>query len=268
MSVTGVSYVFVASHARTTIDEQVQSNCSQPNTTLLAEHWLESKICFDTEATTTILMTRGYKPARAGRMSTIVDESGEEFMSDASPALTEDSQAYSFVAIVISQYFGLSSIPKRTCIVERRGFQDDLVYTVHPRRPILPNTPNDLAVRVTSSHQGLVEVHLAIVGGLDSRHPLLPSRSLDRFRRELPRASGDWRIFVQVEDSMHGQWLAAAIQSQLEAIRSPHDPMDTNVDDMGWVPEAHWPSCQVALKYRRTGTRCKRSASVMPASPD
>ncbi|KAF5021315.1 hypothetical protein F66182_6637 [Fusarium sp. NRRL 66182] len=170
--------------------------------------------------------------------------------------LTWKDEECRFVINVLARFLKPLEIPNKTHLVEHRPWNAGGIYTIHSLEPILPNAPSDLAVRVKMQHHdGLVEVYLAITGGFEYDLTIPPVQWLNIPPMELTMVNGV-RVLAQIEDSVHGQWLAACIQDfdllalregtiglieeakeeengevKLECVYQPADPMDVDTEE-------------------------------------
>ncbi|KAJ4259694.1 hypothetical protein NW762_007625 [Fusarium torreyae] len=166
--------------------------------------------------------------------------------------LTWKDEECRFVINVLSRFLRPLEIPKKTHLIEHRPWNAGGVYTVHSTEPILPNTSRDLTVRVKIHHDnGFLEVYLATAGGLEDTAFIPPVQWLDIPPMELVMVNGP-RVLVQIEDSVHGQWLATCLhefdllvlreggvglveevndEEQGEAVDHHEDPMDLDIEE-------------------------------------
>ncbi|KAF4968300.1 hypothetical protein FSARC_4245 [Fusarium sarcochroum] len=150
--------------------------------------------------------------------------------------LTWKNEECRFIINVLSRFLRPLKIPKKTHLIEHRPWNAGGVYTVHSVEPILPNTSRDLAVRVKIHHDnGFLE--------------------LDIPPMELVMVNGP-RVLIQIEDSVHGQWLATCVQEfdllalreggvglveetkqeaqeeEGESVEHPEDPMGLDIEEI------------------------------------
>ncbi|KAM5346995.1 hypothetical protein ACJ41O_010000 [Fusarium nematophilum] len=150
-------------------------------------------------------------------------------------------------------FYSPFDISQATMVIEHRYQAKGGLYIARTPYPLVPGVPNEIAVRVTVRDNNQMIVHLAASGPMDWRIMLPPADELARFQKEAPLLYQGQRVFIEIEDSMHGQWLSAAMCLYLATLAPAR--RQAALQSFHQLPfDAHLrPDPAVKFKFRRSG---------------
>ncbi|KAF5674950.1 flagellar hook-length control [Fusarium heterosporum] len=126
--------------------------------------------------------------------------------------LTRNNEECRLIFDVLNKYLAPFEIPRYTTLIEHRPWHLGGIYTTFSAEPILPHVWEGITVRVVKhDHLQHVQIFLAVRGSLTNSASIPPMHTLQTSLREYLMDNGI-KIGVQIEESVHGQWLAAYIQ--------------------------------------------------------
>jgi hypothetical protein len=151
--------------------------------------------------------------------------------------LTRRDEECRLILDILTEYFAPFEIPRYTNLIEHRPWHANGIYTTHSAEPILPDIWDGLSVRIVKHDQErIVQVYLAVAGSLNNSASIPSAELLRAAPCEYTMDTGV-RVSVQIEDSVHGQWLAACmmelgkqIAGQEQGVRG--NSRDTNMMDI------------------------------------
>ncbi|WZH48778.1 Flagellar hook-length control [Fusarium acuminatum] len=125
--------------------------------------------------------------------------------------LTRRDEECRLILDILTSYFAPFEIPRFTNLIEHRPWHANGIYTTHSAEPILPDIWDGLTVRIVKFDQErIVQVYLAIAGSLNNAASI-PSAELLRVAPYEYIMDTGVKVSVQIEDSVHGKWLAACM---------------------------------------------------------
>lgn len=145
--------------------------------------------------------------------------------------LTRRDEECRFILDILTSYFAPFEIPRFTNLIEHRPWRENGIYTTHSAEPILPDIWDGLTVRIVKFDQErLVQVYLAIAGSLNNAVSIPSAESLRVVPYEYIMDMGV-RVSVQIEDSVHGKWLAACMMELGKSIAGQEQGVGGNARD-------------------------------------
>jgi hypothetical protein len=125
--------------------------------------------------------------------------------------LTRRDEECRLILDILTSYFAPFEIPRFTNLIEHRPWHANGIYTTHSAEPILHDIWDGLTVRIVKFDQErIVQVYLAIAGSLNNAASI-PSAELLRVAPYEYIMDTGVKVSVQIEDSVHGKWLAACM---------------------------------------------------------
>ncbi|KAM0249652.1 hypothetical protein ACHAP5_002779 [Fusarium lateritium] len=146
-------------------------------------------------------------------------------------ALTRRDEECRLILDILTSYFSPFEIPRYTNLIEHRPWDANGIYTTHSAEPILPDIWDGLTVRIVKFDQErIVQVYLAIAGSLNNATSIPSAESLHIAPYEFTTDAGV-RVSVKIEDSVHGQWLAACmIELRKQIVGQQHGARGNSTD--------------------------------------
>ncbi|KAM0355729.1 hypothetical protein ACHAPU_000115 [Fusarium lateritium] len=142
--------------------------------------------------------------------------------------LTRSNEECRLIFDVLNKYLAPFEVPRFTTLIEHRPWHLGGIYTTFSAEPILPHVWEGITVRVVKyDHLQYVQIFLAVAGSLTNSASIPPMHTLQTSLREFVMENGI-KVSVQIEESVHGQWLAAYIQELAESRGGGDVEMDTS----------------------------------------